>query len=101
MDNLYELLSDRRLSRLYVEIYQRPTGFHSSEAMQKDIFEKNKKIAELLNDNPDAKNILKEDQRKFEMSALGYLCAKQPLIKKYLDQETKNHLRKVYGLDFT
>lgn len=100
MDNIHEILSDRRISRLYVEVFKCPTGFHSIEAMEKDILKKNEKIKELLKDNLDADTILQEDEKKFDMTALCYLCDKNPLIKKYLDEETKNHLSKRYGMNF-
>lgn len=93
MNKLKELLNDRFFSRLYVEIYQKPTGFHSIEAMKADIESKNNQIENYRNAVPEFDKIIAEDQKSFEYTAIRFFVAKFPFLKNHLVEETLKRIK--------
>lgn len=91
-EQLINLLNNRRFSKLYVEIYQKPTGFHSIEEMKNDILKKDKQIYDLKESVEDFEELLAKDKKVLELEALYYYCIKFPLIQNYLSQEAKQIL---------
>lgn len=95
MTDLEQILDSLYLSKLYVEIYNKPTGFHSVEEMKQDIAIKMSKVDQLKQTEKRefVNETLSKFEKKFKREAMYYYCSKYPIIIQFLNDDMKEYLK--------